>query len=52
MSIPFVVISGMREMGFDHMPFPEEHYGFGSLLPPHPGPGVALVLGLRKWRLT
>lgn len=51
MSIPFVVISGMWGMNFDHIPFSSVHNGFWWMLALQLGLGVALVLGLRKWRL-
>jgi magnesium transporter len=51
MSIPFVVISGMWGMNFEHIPFSGAHNGFWWMLALQLGLGVALVLGLRKWRL-
>jgi magnesium transporter len=51
MSIPFVVISGMWGMNFEHIPFSGVHNGFWWMLALQLGLGVALVLGLRKWRL-
>ena len=51
MSIPFVVISGMWGMNFEHIPLSGVHNGFWWMLALQLGLGVALVLGLRKWRL-
>ena len=51
MSIPFVVISGMWGMNFEHIPFSSVHNGFWWMLALQIGLGIALVLGLRKWRL-
>ncbi|NUQ22103.1 MAG: magnesium transporter CorA family protein [Gemmatimonadaceae bacterium] len=51
MSIPFVVISGMWGMNFEHIPFSGVHNGFWWMLALQLGLGVALVYGLRKWRL-
>jgi magnesium transporter len=50
-TLPFVVVSGMWGMNFEHIPLSGVHNGFWWMLALQLGLGVALVLGLRKWRL-
>ncbi|HEX8848724.1 MAG TPA: magnesium transporter CorA family protein [Gemmatimonadaceae bacterium] len=51
MSLPFVVISGMWGMNFEHIPLSGVHNGFWWMLALQLALGLGLVLGLRKWRL-
>jgi magnesium transporter len=51
LSIPFVVISGMWGMNFEHIPFSGVHNGFWIMLFVQLGLGIALVFALRKWRI-
>lgn len=49
LSVPFVVVSGMWGMNFEHIPLSHAPYGFWLMLAVQLGLGVGLVLLLR-WR--
>jgi magnesium transporter len=51
LSIPFVVISGMWGMNFDHIPLSGHPHAFWLMLALQVGIGVALLLILRIWKL-
>jgi len=51
LSIPFVVISGMWGMNFDHIPLSGHPHAFWLMLALQVAIGVALLLILRIWKL-
>jgi magnesium transporter len=51
LSIPFVVISGMWGMNFEHIPLSGQHHGFALMMVLQLVLGVLLVMLLRWWKL-
>jgi magnesium transporter len=51
LSIPFVVISGMWGMNFEHIPLSGQPHAFWLMLALQMGIGLALLLILRFWKL-
>ena len=51
LSVPFVVISGMWGMNFEHIPLHDHPGGFWLMLVIQAGLGVGLLAMLRRWKL-
>ena len=52
LSVPFVVVSGMWGMNFEHIPMSSHPHGFWIMLAVQLGLGAFLVWLLRKWSLV